>query len=164
MAMPTSFEPEGLGGNWRRHWMPLIGPPQRGSDRCPREQRRPVSSKFRQVSRARHHRRMAPPSEIRPSRGPNTTVDNCCVGVQSLTNGIGATTTAHGKLVFGMFALMAEYEAGLIHERTQAGPRRRPQPRSQGRRKPKMTASSSAKPSGWLPLGDVDLTEARQVV
>ena len=28
------------------------------------------------------------------------------------------TTTAHGKLVFGMFALMAEYEAALIKERT----------------------------------------------
>ncbi len=31
------------------------------------------------------------------------------------------TTTAHGKLVFGTFALMAEYEAALIKERTQAG-------------------------------------------
>jgi DNA invertase Pin-like site-specific DNA recombinase len=29
--------------------------------------------------------------------------------------------TAHGKLVFGMFALMAEYEAALIRERTAAG-------------------------------------------
>ncbi|MGY2093595.1 recombinase family protein [Nocardia gipuzkoensis] len=29
------------------------------------------------------------------------------VGVRSLTNGIVDTTTAHGKLVFGMFALMA---------------------------------------------------------
>jgi len=43
------------------------------------------------------------------------------VGVQSLTNGIVDTTTSHGKLVFGMFALMAEYEAALIKERTQAG-------------------------------------------
>jgi len=31
------------------------------------------------------------------------------------------TTTAHDKLVFGMFALMADYEAALIKERTQAG-------------------------------------------
>jgi DNA invertase Pin-like site-specific DNA recombinase len=36
------------------------------------------------------------------------------VAVKSLTNGIVDTTTAHGKLVFGMFALMAEYEAALI--------------------------------------------------
>jgi hypothetical protein len=41
--------------------------------------------------------------------------------VRSLTNGIVDTTTAHGALVFGVFALMAEYEAALIRERTQAG-------------------------------------------
>jgi len=49
------------------------------------------------------------------------------------------TTTAHGKLVFGMFALMAEYEAALIKERTQAG---LIAARARGRhsgRKPKMT-------------------------
>ena len=50
-----------------------------------------------------------------------TTLDARGVGVQSLTNGIVDTTTSHGKLVFGMFALMAEYEAALIKERTQAG-------------------------------------------
>ena len=43
------------------------------------------------------------------------------MGVKSLTNGIIDTATAHGKLVFGMFALMAGYEAALIRERTQAG-------------------------------------------
>ncbi|MFI9638481.1 recombinase family protein [Micromonospora sp. NPDC051925] len=43
------------------------------------------------------------------------------VGVKSLTNGIVDTTTAHGKLAFDMFALMAEYEATLIKERTFAG-------------------------------------------
>ncbi|MEU6586562.1 recombinase family protein [Nocardia sp. NPDC046763] len=43
------------------------------------------------------------------------------VEVKSLTNGIVDTTTAHGKLVFGMFALTAEYEAALIKERTLAG-------------------------------------------
>src|SRR5664279_3577822 len=37
-----------------------------------------------------------------------TTLESRGVGVQSLTNGIVDTTTAHGKLVFGMFALMAE--------------------------------------------------------
>ena len=59
------------------------------------------------------------------------------VGVKSLTNGIVDTTTAHGKLVFGMVALMAEYEAALIKERTLAGlaaARARA-----GGRKPKMT-------------------------
>ncbi len=61
------------------------------------------------------------------------------VGVRSLTNGQLDTTTAHGALVFGMFALMAEYEAALIRERTQAG---LAAARSRGRhggRKPKMT-------------------------
>ena len=33
-----------------------------------------------------------------------TTLEGRGVGVQSLTNGIIDTTTAHGKLVFGMFA------------------------------------------------------------
>ena len=40
--------------------------------------------------------------------------------MRSLTNGLVDTTTAHGKLVFGLFALLAEYEAALIKERTQA--------------------------------------------
>jgi Resolvase, N terminal domain len=43
-----------------------------------------------------------------------TTLEARGVGVKSLTNGIVDTTTAHGKLVFGIFALMAEYEAALI--------------------------------------------------
>jgi len=50
-----------------------------------------------------------------------TTLQTRGVGVRSLTNGIVDTTTAHGSFVFGMFALMAEYEAALIEERTQAG-------------------------------------------
>ena len=48
------------------------------------------------------------------------------MAVKSLTNGIVDTTTAHGKLAFGMFALMAEYEAALIKERTPRRPGRRP--------------------------------------
>jgi len=56
-----------------------------------------------------------------------TTLEARGVGVQSLTNGIVDTTTAHGKLVFGMFALMADYEAALIREPTPASS---PWPRS----------------------------------
>ena len=55
-----------------------------------------------------------------------TTLEARGVGVKSLTNGIIDTTTAHGKLVFGMFALMAEYEAGLIQRAHPGRPRRRP--------------------------------------
>ena len=68
-----------------------------------------------------------------------TTLDERGIGVQSLTNGIVDTTTAHGKLVFGMFALMAEYEAALIRERTQAGLIAARARGRKGGRKPKMT-------------------------
>lgn len=68
-----------------------------------------------------------------------TTLDEREVGVLSLTNGIVDTTTAHGKLVFGMFALMAEYEAALIRERTQAGLIAARSRGRKGGRKPKMT-------------------------
>jgi DNA invertase Pin-like site-specific DNA recombinase len=49
-----------------------------------------------------------------------TTLETRGVGVKSLTNGIVDTTTTHGKLVFGIFALTAEYQAALIQERTMA--------------------------------------------
>ncbi len=61
------------------------------------------------------------------------------VGVRSLTNGVVDTTSAHGTLVFGVFALMAEYEAALIKERTQAGLAAARARGRTGGRKPKMT-------------------------
>ena len=69
-----------------------------------------------------------------------TTLQTRGVGVRSLTNGIVDTTTAHGSFVFSsfvfsIFALMAEYEAALIKERTQAGLIAA----RAGGRKPKMT-------------------------
>lgn len=50
-------------------------------------------------------------------------LNNNNVGLRVLT-GQGAqidTTTSHGKLVFGMFAALAEFERELIIERTKAG-------------------------------------------
>ncbi|WP_434614920.1 recombinase family protein [Arthrobacter sp. A5] len=77
-----------------------------------------------------------------------TTLDERDVGVQSLTNGIVDTTTAGGKLVFGMFALMAEYEAALIRERTKAGLIAARFRGRKGGRTPKMTPELTAKHSG----------------
>ncbi len=68
-----------------------------------------------------------------------TTLQTRDVGVQSLSNGLVDTTTAHGALVFGMFALMAEYEAALIRERTQAGLAAARARGRRGGRTPKMT-------------------------
>lgn len=68
-----------------------------------------------------------------------TTLQTRDVGVRSLTNGIIDTTTAHGTFVFGMFALMAEYEAALIKERTHAGLAAARARGRTGGRKPKMT-------------------------
>jgi len=42
------------------------------------------------------------------------------VGLKVLTGGID-TTTPSGRLVFGIFATLAEFECDLIHERTMAG-------------------------------------------
>ncbi len=68
-----------------------------------------------------------------------TTLHTRGVGVQSLCNGLVDTTTAHGALVFGMFALMAEYEAALIRERTHAGLAAARARGRRGGRTPKMT-------------------------
>jgi len=71
-----------------------------------------------------------------------TTLQTRGVGVRSLTNGLVDTTTAHGSFVFGMFALMAEYEAALIKERTPAGLIAARARGRTGGRKPKMTPIS----------------------
>ena len=70
-----------------------------------------------------------------------TTLQARGVGVRSLCNGLVDTTTAHGALVFGMFALMAEYEAALIRERTHAGLAAARARGRRGGRTPKMTSA-----------------------
>lgn len=43
------------------------------------------------------------------------------IGIRSLTETTIDTTTPHGKLVFRILSSLADYERGLIHERTMAG-------------------------------------------
>src|SRR5271157_2107667 len=43
------------------------------------------------------------------------------IGFRSLRDGAIDTTTASGELVFNIFAALAQFEAGLIRERTRAG-------------------------------------------
>lgn len=65
------------------------------------------------------------------------------VGFRSLTEGIDTTTPA-GKLVFHIFAALAEFEREIIRERTTAGlSAARARGRTGGRR-PKMTAAKAA--------------------
>ena len=57
------------------------------------------------------------------------------------------TTTAAGRLVFGIFAALAEFERELIRERTVAGLKGRAGSRTQGRQE----SSRCRKPRcGWL--------------
>ena len=44
-----------------------------------------------------------------------------CLGLRSLAEAIDTTTTAGGKLIFHIFAALAEFERGVIGERTLAG-------------------------------------------
>ncbi|WP_041452446.1 recombinase family protein [Hoyosella subflava] len=84
------------------------------------------------------------------------------VGVRSLTNGIVDTTTAHGKLVFGMFALMAEYEAALIKERTDAGLAAARARGRKGGRKAKMTPALINKAQRMYDARQFTMTEIAQ--
>ncbi|HYT43284.1 MAG TPA: recombinase family protein, partial [Methylomirabilota bacterium] len=49
-----------------------------------------------------------------------TTLNNRKIGFKSLTESID-TTTSNGRLIFNIFASLAEFERDLIRERTKAG-------------------------------------------
>ena len=71
------------------------------------------------------------------------------VGFQSLTEAID-TTTAGGKLVFHIFAALAEFERTLIQERTKAGLAAARARGRKGGRKPKMTKEDARKAKAML--------------
>jgi len=60
------------------------------------------------------------------------------IGFRSLTEALD-TTTAQGRLVFHMFSALAEFERGLIHERTRAGLSAAKKAGRTGGRPPKLT-------------------------
>ena len=81
------------------------------------------------------------------------------IGFRSLTEAID-TTTAQGVLVFHMFSALAEFERGLIRERTRAGFAAAKRAGRTGGRPPKLTEDDLdiartllANPD--IPVGDV---------
>lgn len=71
------------------------------------------------------------------------------VGFRSVTEAID-TTTAGGKLVFHIFAALAEFERTLIQERTKAGLAAARARGRKGGRRPVMTASDVKKAAAML--------------
>jgi DNA invertase Pin-like site-specific DNA recombinase len=80
------------------------------------------------------------------------------VGFRSLTEAID-TTTAGGKLVFHIFAALAEFERTLIQERTKAGLAAARARGRKGGRKPKMTKGDARRAKAMLLDPDMTKTE-----
>lgn len=99
-------------------------------------------------------RRHDPP----PSRPAFSNITRTAVGFRSLQESID-TTTPGGKLVFHIFAALAEFERDLISERTKAG---LIAARARGRvggRKPSMTPQKIAAATALREAGDHTLAE-----
>lgn len=80
------------------------------------------------------------------------------VGFKSLTEAID-TTSAGGKLVFHIFAALAEFERSLIQERTKAGLQAARARGRKGGRPPKLSASEIRQAQAMLLDPDMTKTE-----
>jgi DNA invertase Pin-like site-specific DNA recombinase len=74
------------------------------------------------------------------------------IGFRSLTENID-TTTANGRLVFHLFAALADFERDLIRERTRAGLAVAAARGNKGGRRPVMTAGKLAKARALMASG-----------
>jgi DNA invertase Pin-like site-specific DNA recombinase len=80
------------------------------------------------------------------------------IGLRSLTEAID-TTTAGGKLVFHVFAALAEFERGVIRERTKAGLEAARARGKLGGRPPALKASDLAAAKAMLRDPDITVAE-----
>jgi DNA invertase Pin-like site-specific DNA recombinase len=76
------------------------------------------------------------------------------IELRSLTENIVDTTSPSGKLVFGIFALMGEFERDLIRQRTRAGLSAARKRGRLGGRPKSMSASDLRKAKAMLSSGD----------
>ena len=80
------------------------------------------------------------------------------IGLRSLTEAID-TTTAGGKLVFHVFAALAEFERGVIRERTKAGLEAARERGKLGGRPPALKASDRAAAKAMLRDPEITVAE-----
>ena len=80
------------------------------------------------------------------------------IGLRSLTEAID-TTTAGGKLVFHVFAALAEFERGVIRERTKAGLEAARERGKLGGRPPALKASDLAAAKAMLRDPEITVAE-----
>lgn len=85
-------------------------------------------------------------------------MDERKIGLRSLTEAID-TTTAGGKLVFHVFAALAEFERGVIRERTKAGLEAARERGKLGGRPPALKASDLAAAKAMLRDPEITVAE-----
>lgn len=85
------------------------------------------------------------------------------IGFRSLSEQID-TTTAGGRLLFHIMGALAEFERGLISERTRAGMAAARARGSLIGRPPKLSARQTAEAQRWLQLGDWSVEEVARAL